>query len=155
RMARFGKQMAAIGPKQKVIQEKYKDDPLKLREETSKLWREEGISPAGFLGCLPMFLQTPVWIALYAALYFSVEMRNQPAFYGLFQHVKGGGWPPWQFLGNLSEADRLLYFGHTVATVPILGPIQSLNVLPILLAVVFFIQQKYLTPPTAATMTPE
>ena len=138
------------------MQEKFKDDPKKLQEETGKLWREEGISPAGFLGCLPMVLQMPVWIALYATLYFSVEMRNEHAFYGVFQYLQPAKWATWQFLGSLSDPDRLLYFGgRTIVTLPLLGPITSLNVLPILLAIVFFIQQKYLTPPTAATMTPE
>jgi membrane protein insertase Oxa1/YidC/SpoIIIJ len=36
-----------------------------------------------------------------------------------------------------------------------IGPISSLNILPMLMGVVFFLQQKYLTPPTTATMTPE
>src|SRR5207247_577848 len=71
RMARFGKQMQAMGPKQKKVQEKYKDDPAKMREEMGKLWREEGISPAGFLGCLPGLAQSPVWFALSAMLHFA------------------------------------------------------------------------------------
>ena len=41
-----------------------------------RLWREEGVSPTGMLGCIPMFLQTPVWIALYATLYFAIELRH-------------------------------------------------------------------------------
>ena len=38
---------------------------------------------------------------------------------------------------------------------PLVGRIDSFNLLPILLGVVFYIQQKYLTPPTAGAMTPE
>src|SRR5204863_3996199 len=108
KMARFGKQMAGVQPKQKLLQERYKEDPKKLQEETAKLWREEGISPTGMLGCIPMVLQMPVWIALYATLYFSVEMRHQPAFYGLFQHIQPNNSPFWRFLGDLSEPDRLV-----------------------------------------------
>ncbi len=155
RMAKFGKQMGAVGPKQKVLQEKYKSDPRKLQEETAKLWREEGISPTGMLGCLPMMLQTPVWIALYASLYFSVELRHTGAFYGVFQHIQPLTSPLWRFMGDLSEPDRLIYFGREIASLPLLGPIVSLNILPLLLGVVFFIQQKYLTPPTTGTLTPE
>ncbi len=87
RMLVFGKQMQGMAPKQKAIQEKYKDDPQRLQQEMAKLWREEGISPAGFLGCLPMFLQSPVWIALYAMLYFTIDLRHEPAFFGVFQKI--------------------------------------------------------------------
>jgi YidC/Oxa1 family membrane protein insertase len=152
RMQRFGKQMQAMAPKQKKIQEKYGSDPQKLREEMGRLWREEGVSPTGMLGCIPMFLQTPVWIALYATLYFAIELRHEGAFFGVFQKVSGGKW--W-FLGDLAEPDRFIYFGKTLVTLPILGPITSINILPAILGVVFFIQQKYLTPPTTGTMTPE
>jgi YidC/Oxa1 family membrane protein insertase len=157
RMQRFGKQMQSMAPKMKIIQEKYKGEPLKLREESAKLWREEGVNPAGMLGCIPMFLQTPVWIALYAMLYFAVELRHEPAFFGLFQAIAPGypsflGW----FLGDLAEPDRFINFGHVLFNAPLLGPIESLNILPLLLGVVFFIQQKYLTPPTApGTLSPE
>jgi YidC/Oxa1 family membrane protein insertase len=157
RMQRFGKQMQGMAPKMKIIQEKYKGDPLKLREESAKLWREEGVNPAGMLGCIPMFLQTPIWIALYAMLYFAVELRHQPGFFGVFQALAPGypsflGW----FLGDLAEPDRLVHFGRTLVNLPLLGPIESLNILPLLLGIVFFIQQKYLTPPTApGTLSPE
>lgn len=155
RMQRFGKQMAAMQPKQKEIQEKYKDDPVKSKAEMTRLWREEGVNPAGMLGCLPMFLQTPVWIALYATLYFAFELRHQGAFYGVFQNIQPTSSPFWQFLGDLAEPDRLIHFSKTIGPLPILGPIESFNLLPLILGVVFFIQQKYLTPPTSAPATPE
>lgn len=152
RMQRFGKQMQAMGPKQKLVQERYKDDRKKLQEEMAKVWREEGVSPLGALGCLPMFLMTPIWIALYATLYFAFELRHQPAFYGLFQKLSNNSW---HFLGDLSEPDRLWFFNKTLVTVPMLGAVSSINILPLILGVVFFIHQKYMTPPTTATLTPE
>ncbi|MCA9277633.1 MAG: YidC/Oxa1 family insertase periplasmic-domain containing protein [Phycisphaeraceae bacterium] len=151
RMQRFGKQMQAMSPKQKAIQEKYKDDRRKMQEEMTRLWREEGISPVGMLGCLPMFLQTPVWIALYAALFFAEELRHQPAFFGLFQKISGGQWP---FLADLSNPDSFIPLGHAF-TLKLWGAVTGINILPLLLGVVFFVHQKYLTPPTQATMTPE
>jgi YidC/Oxa1 family membrane protein insertase len=155
RMQRMGTQMQAVGPKQQKLQERYRDDPTKLREETAKLWREEGVSPAGFLGCLPMFLQMPVWIALYATLYFAQELRQQPAFYGLFQSISGH---TWHFFADLSEPDHFLPLGTSIK-IPLInsmmGPITAINVLPLILGVVFFIHQKYLTPPTATQLTPE
>ncbi len=152
RMQRFGKQMQGMAPKQKKIQERYADDKQRMQQEMSKLWKEEGLNPAGMLGCLPMFLQTPVWIALYASLYFDVDLRQQAAFFGIFQNISGGAWA---FLGDLAEPDRFIYFGKTIVTIPILGPISSINVLPLLLGFVFFVHQKYMTPPPSATMTPE
>jgi YidC/Oxa1 family membrane protein insertase len=152
RMLVFGKQMQGMAPKQKAIQEKYKDDKQRLQQEMAKLWREEGISPAGFLGCLPMFLQSPVWIALYAMLYFTIDLRHEPAFFGVFQKLTGNAW---SFLSDLAEPDHAIYFGANGPKIPLFGTISGINILPLLLGVVFYIQQKYLTPPTTAAMTPE
>ncbi|MGP1346562.1 MAG: YidC/Oxa1 family insertase periplasmic-domain containing protein [Phycisphaerales bacterium] len=154
-MLRFGKQMQKIAPKQQKIREKYKNDPKQMQVEVAKLMREEGVNPVGMLGCLPMFLQTPVWIALYAMLGFAIELRHEPAFYGLFQALTGNHW---QFLADLSSADAFipLPFSFNIPLLSgLMGPIDSINILPLLLGVVFFIQQKYLAPPTSATLTPE
>jgi YidC/Oxa1 family membrane protein insertase len=58
--------MAAIGPKQKEIQRKYKGNRAKIQEETMRLYKEEGVNPLS--GCLPILAQFPVLIALYAVL---------------------------------------------------------------------------------------
>lgn len=68
--------MRAIQPKMKALQERYKSDKQKLQEETMKLYREEGVNPLA--GCLPIFLQIPVFFALYKVLTLAVEMRHQP-----------------------------------------------------------------------------
>ncbi len=153
RMQRFGVQMQAMAPKQKILKEKYKDDSKRMQQEMSKLWREEGISPTGLLGCLPMFLQSPVWIALYATLFFAVELRHEPAFYGIFQTISGGGW---HFMYDLSMPDGAIPLPKSMHfSFPLWGTVTSINILPLLLGVVFFMHQKYLTPPTQATLTPE
>ncbi len=155
RMQRFGKQMQEMAPKQKKIQERYGNDRQKMQQEMAKLWREEGVSPMGFLGCLPMFLVMPVWIALSAMLSFAQELRQQPAFYGVFQKLTGNNW---HFLADLSQPDHFISFG-TSFKVPLLsslmGPISAFNIVPLILGVVFFAHQKYLTPPQTAPMTPE
>jgi YidC/Oxa1 family membrane protein insertase len=74
--------MRAIQPKLKVLQERFKDDKQKLQEETMKLYKEEGVNPLA--GCLPIFLQIPVFFALYKVLNIAVEMRHQP--FGLWIH---------------------------------------------------------------------
>ncbi len=152
RMQRFGKQMQAIAPKQKKLQEKYKDEPKKLQQEMARLMREEGVDFTGALGCLPMFLQTPIWIALYAMLYYAFDLRHEAAYFGVFQKITGGSWT---FLADLSAPDRFIDFGAPIVTLPLLGAITSLNILPLLLGVVFYIQQKYLTPPPSTALTPE
>ena len=149
RLQRFGRQMQGLGPKQKKIQERYKDDRKKLQQEMSRLFKEEGISPTGALGCLPMLFQMPVWIALYATLYFAFELRQQPGFFGLFQMI--GGWP---FLADLAEPDHAIPLG-TGYSLPLMGTVTAINVLPLVLGIVFYIQQKYLTPPPSASLTSE
>jgi len=151
RVQRFSVQMQAMAPKQKAIKEKYKDDSKKLQAEMGKLWKEEGISPAGMLGCLPMFLQSPVWIALYATLFFASELRHEPAFYGVFQNALN-----WQFMNDLSAPDGAIPLPASMHfSFAMWGSVESINILPLLLGVVFYLHQKYLTPPTQATMTPE
>ncbi|MBL0871197.1 MAG: membrane protein insertase YidC [Phycisphaerales bacterium] len=151
---RFGKQMAALAPKQKKLQEKYASDPAKLREEMAKLMKEENVNYAGALGCLPMFLQTPVWIALSAMIFFTFELRHTPAFFGVFQSII----PNWSFLGDLSEPDHLILFPSSI-NIPLLsmmmGPIDGINLLPVIMGVLFWAQQKYLTPPPTTEVSPE
>jgi YidC/Oxa1 family membrane protein insertase len=127
-----------------------------MREESARLMREEGVSVgAGAMGCLPALLQMPVWMALAPMLYFTFELRHQGAFFGLFQNVSGG---KWSFFADLAEPDHFLRLGHEFH-IPLLsslmGPIDGLNVMPLLMGIVFFIQQKYLQPPPTAPMTPE
>jgi YidC/Oxa1 family membrane protein insertase len=69
-------QMRAVQPKMKALQERYKDDKQQLQQEMAKLYREEKINPLA--GCLPIFLQIPVFFALYKTLLLAVEMRHKP-----------------------------------------------------------------------------
>lgn len=55
--------MQQIQPRVQALQKKYKDDREKLAQEQMKLYKEEGINPAG--GCLPMLLQMPLFIILW------------------------------------------------------------------------------------------
>ncbi|MFO1255574.1 MAG: membrane protein insertase YidC [Sphingomonadaceae bacterium] len=68
--------MKVIQPKMKAIQERYKDDKAKQQEEIMALYKKEGVNPLA--GCLPIFLQIPVFFALYKVLILAVEMRHQP-----------------------------------------------------------------------------
>ena len=79
------RRMQKIQPKIKALQEKYKADPMDSRDDSMRkkaelnqkmmeLYRVEKVNPLG--GCLPIFLQIPVFIALYSALDSAVELRN-------------------------------------------------------------------------------
>lgn len=57
------KGMGALQPKLNEIQEKYKDDPKKLSEETMKVFKTDG--KGAFKWCLMMLIQIPVFIGLY------------------------------------------------------------------------------------------
>ena len=148
-MQRFGKVMGDLKPEIEKLQKKYPNDARKLQQEQMKLMRERGANPLQMLGCLPMFLQMPIWVALYAALYFAFELRHQPAFWGFFQLF----WD-WPFLADLSAADH--FFGEFEQPFKFLmWNMTGINILPLLLGVVFYIQQKYMSPPPSASMTPE
>ena len=58
--------MQAIQPKVKELQKKYKGNKQKIQEETMKLYKEAGVNPLG--GCLPLLLQFPILIAMYAVI---------------------------------------------------------------------------------------
>ncbi|SCY62897.1 YidC/Oxa1 family membrane protein insertase [Alkaliphilus peptidifermentans] len=60
------KQLQEIQPKIKELQEKYKNDKEKLNVKTMELYKEHQVSPFG--GCLPLLIQFPVIIGLFAAL---------------------------------------------------------------------------------------
>jgi YidC/Oxa1 family membrane protein insertase len=68
--------MKVIQPKMKAIQDRYKDDKPKQQQEIMALYKNEGVNPLA--GCLPIFLQIPVFFALYKVLILAVEMRHQP-----------------------------------------------------------------------------
>ncbi len=148
-MFKMSKQMQTLQPEIEKLKKKYKNDQQKFQQEQLRLWREKGVNPFNMLGCLPMFLQTPIWVALYAMLYFAIELRHQPAFYGLFQAVSNNAWA---FLGDLSRPDNFIRFGgegYTLNLIFIHPKFAGINLLPMLMAVVFYFQQKLTTPPPA------
>ena len=74
-----GRKMQLLQPKLNEIKEIYKDDKMLQSQETMKIFKENNVSPLG--GCLPTFIQMPVWFALYNALLYSVELYNSSFLY--------------------------------------------------------------------------
>jgi len=71
-------QMRAVQPKMKALQDRYKDDKQQLQQEMAKLYKEEKVNPLA--GCLPIFIQIPIFFALYKTLLLAIEMRHEPFF---------------------------------------------------------------------------
>ncbi|MGD2111106.1 MAG: YidC/Oxa1 family insertase periplasmic-domain containing protein, partial [Phycisphaerae bacterium] len=126
-MVRMQQKMQELQPKIEEIKRKYANDKKRMNEEMMKL----NINPAGqLLTCLPMFIQLPVWFALYISLSNNILMRHEPAFYGLF------------WIDDLTAADALYTFASPIH-VPLFGwELPSFNLIPILLAVFMYVQQK-------------
>jgi len=68
--------MRVLQPKMKALQDRYKDDKPKLQQEMAALYRNEKVNPLA--GCLPIFIQIPIFFALYKVLMLTIEMRHQP-----------------------------------------------------------------------------
>ena len=66
--------MRLLQPKIKELQDKHKDDPRKLQQEMSMLYRTEKVNPIG--GCLPIVLQMPILIAIANLFYRYFELRG-------------------------------------------------------------------------------
>jgi YidC/Oxa1 family membrane protein insertase len=148
-MQRFSKAMSALKPELDALQKRYKDEPARMQQEQIRMFREKGVSPAGCVGGMaPTFLQMPIWMALYAVLYFAIALRQEAAFFGVFQNFGG-----WSFLGDLSSADQFYVFGTPLPLY--FFSMTSINVLPIMMGFVFWVQAKYMSPPPSATMTDE
>ncbi|MDR0428490.1 MAG: membrane protein insertase YidC, partial [Puniceicoccales bacterium] len=71
--ARSTRAMAKLQEPLKKIQEKYGNNRKKLQQETLRLFRENGVNPAA--GCLPIFIQLPIFIGLYSMLQAASELR--------------------------------------------------------------------------------
>jgi len=111
------KRMSKLTPMMKELREKYEDDPQKLNEETMKLYRTYNINPLG--GCLPMFVQLPVFLAFYRMLWSAVELRGES----------------FLWVDDLALPDTLFTLPFTI---PFLG--DGFNLLPILMGITSFIQ---------------
>ncbi|MDP3731471.1 MAG: membrane protein insertase YidC [Candidatus Omnitrophota bacterium] len=114
------KQMQALQPRIEELRKSYKDNPKKLNTEIMKLYREYKVNP--FSGCLPLILQMPIFFALYQVLMRSVALKGAK-----FLWIK-----------DLSLPDRLFILPTSI---PFLG--NEINLLPILMTIGMFIQQKF------------
>lgn len=130
--------MTKLSPKMAELKIKYANNKTELNKQTMALYREQEASPV--MGFLPMLVQMPIWIALYSAIYASIELRGKPFL------------PFW--ITDLSAPDALISF--SAITIPILGAkISSFNLLPILMGVAMYFQQKMMPKNPASAANPQ
>ncbi|MBN1845189.1 MAG: membrane protein insertase YidC [Sedimentisphaerales bacterium] len=147
--------MSKIGPKMQELREKYGADRQEFQRRQFELMKEQGMTGGMLLGCLPMLLQMPIWIALFTAVDSNVAVRH----HGLFP----ASWFPeswhWQWLTDLSAPDRLIpfaWFGlKKPVPIPLIGGLDAFNLLPILLTIAMYLQTKKSTSATMATANPQ
>jgi YidC/Oxa1 family membrane protein insertase len=135
--------MLKLQPKLEAIKEKYADDKVKQNQETMRLYSEEGVNPmAGLVGMLPLFVQMPILGALWTALNTDIHLRHAPL----------DGW----WIRDLSAPDALLPFNPPIdlpilSWLPFIGyafsGVTALNLLPLLMGVSMWLQQKYMPKP--------
>ncbi len=70
------KKMREVQPELEALKKKYADDRVRQAQEMQALFQRAGVSPLA--GCLPMLIQLPIWIALYAMLNTAVELYREP-----------------------------------------------------------------------------
>ena len=128
-----------VQPQMQEINQRYADDPQTKSQKTMELMRETGANPLG--GCLPIFIQMPVFLALYRVLNVSLETRHAP-------------WMLW--IQDLSAKDPLSIlngFGLLPWEVPLEGIVTFISVGPlaIMMGLTMVIQQRMSPPPTDPT----
>ena len=129
--------MKELQPEMEKLKERTGDDRAKFQQEMMALYKREKVNPAS--GCLPILLQIPIFFSLYKVIFVTLELRHAP-------------WIGW--IHDLSAPDPssilnlfgLLPFATPDPTSPI--HIISLGVLPILLGISMWFQQKLNPAPT-------
>ncbi len=132
--------MKELQPEMEKIKEKVGEDKAKLQQEMMALYKKEKVNPAS--GCLPILMQIPIFFSLYKVIFVTLELRHAP-------------WIGW--INDLSAPDPssiLNLFGLLPNAAP--SPesflaIISLGILPIILGISMWLQQKLNPAPADAT----
>ena len=138
-MLAYNEKMAKLKPKLDALKQKHENDKRKFAEEQMKLMREHGLGlPLG--GCLPIFLQIPIFFGLFSALRSSIDLRQAS----------------WWWVPDLSQPDHLVVFAQAVPNpMSICGmccpmpapPITGFHLLPILMTVAWVVNSMLMPRP--------
>tara|TARA_B100001057_G_scaffold152727_1_gene152811 strand:- start:1177 stop:2964 length:1788 start_codon:yes stop_codon:yes gene_type:complete len=114
--------MRVLKPELEVINEKFKDDPMKKQQETMNLYTRSGANPMS--GCLPAFLQMPIFFALFVFFPAAFSLRGKSFLWA----------------DDLSSYDSILDFGFYI---PLYG--DHISLFPILASIAIFFYTKMTT----------
>ncbi|QIE41360.1 membrane protein insertase YidC [Meridianimarinicoccus aquatilis] len=132
--------MKELQPEMEKLKERAGDDRQKMQQEMMQLYKKEKVNPAA--GCLPIIMQIPIFFSLYKVIFVTIELRHAP-------------WLGW--IRDLSAPDPssiLNLFGLLPYAPPEAGSIfaiVSLGILPIILGISMWMQQKLNPAPTDPT----
>tara|TARA_B100000575_G_scaffold291977_1_gene299180 strand:+ start:10016 stop:11800 length:1785 start_codon:yes stop_codon:yes gene_type:complete len=114
--------MKILKPELEVINEKFKDDPMKKQQETMNLYTKSGANPMS--GCLPAFLQMPIFFALFVFFPAAFSLRGKSFLWA----------------EDLSSYDSILELGFYI---PLYG--DHISLFPILASIAIFFYTKMTT----------
>ena len=120
--------MKKLQPEMQRLKETYPNDRQKMQQELMALYKREGANPVA--GCLPILVQIPIFFSLYKVLFVTIEMYHAP-FYG--------------WIHDLSAPDPLgilILFGLFPWDVPGFLSIINIGILPIIMGLTMWLQQK-------------
>ncbi|WP_417475937.1 membrane protein insertase YidC [Leisingera sp.] len=132
--------MKELQPEMEKLKERAGDDRQKMQKEMMELYKKEKVNPAA--GCLPILIQIPIFFSLYKVIFVTLELRHAP-FFGPFQDLSA---PDPTSIFNL--------FGLLPWAAPAPDSILALvfiGILPILLGISMWLQQKLNPAPTDPT----
>ena len=129
--------MKELQPEMEALKERAGEDKQKLQREMMQLYKDKKVNPAA--GCLPILIQIPIFFSLYKVIFVTIELRHAPFF----------GW-----LKDLSAPDPSSLF-NAFGLLPWDAPVQGsllhlifIGILPILLGITMWLQQKLNPAPT-------
>jgi len=133
--------MQELRPEMDKLKEKFKTDKQKQSVAMQELYRKHKINPLA--GCLPMFIQLPIFIGLYRSLMVDVELRQASL---LGDSIR--------WCSNLAAPDMLFDWSGVMPDFinrgeGLFGLGPYLNVLPMFAVFLFLLQQKLFMPEPA------
>ena len=117
--------MKKLQPKMEEIKAKFPDDKMKQQQEIMAMYKAEKVSPLS--GCLPMFIQIPIFFALYKVILTTIDLRHAP-FYG--------------WIHDMSAPDPTSLF-NLFGLLPFTPPhVLMIGVWPILMGITMWVQMR-------------
>jgi YidC/Oxa1 family membrane protein insertase len=138
--------MKQLQPKMQELRERFKADAQRQQKEIMALYQREKVNPLA--GCLPIFIQIPVFYALYKTLFVTIEMRHAP-FFGWIQDLSARD-PTniWNLFGLLPyDPGAIPLVGGLIGVHAGTGFTLALGVLPLLYGITMAAMQTLNPPP--------